>query len=443
MKSRASVALGFLALIFLGAVVLASPVARTAHAWGNWQGALFTSFSAVCVTGLSILDISAEYTRFGQIALILLVEVGCLGLMTCGTFLLVAIGRRLSLAREFSLMNAYGVAQIQGLRGLICWVVGSMVTVEALGAAALWLRLRSIYGSEALYYSIFYSIMSFCNAGFSILPGSAVAFIDEPAVVAVMALETIIGGIGFLVIYNLCTFKFLRTRGGAAGRLSMHTRVVLRVTGYLLALAFIAFIILEWNGAMAGLPNMKKLYVAFYQAVTPRTCGFCLVPTENLKPLTRLVYEVLMVIGGAPGSAAAGIKVTTFAVLVYTITAMCRGDIETVISRRVVPMDIVRESIVIAVALLGFIVFVTGLLFATEADNPIALDALVFEAVSAITTTGLSMGDTTASLSTAGKGVIMLAMFIGRLGALSVVMLIGDREAKSHIRYPSEELVVG
>ena len=218
MKSRASVALGFLALIFLGAVVLASPVARTAHAWGNWQGALFTSFSAVCVTGLSILDISAEYTRFGQIALILLVEVGCLGLMTCGTFLLVAIGRRLSLAREFSLMNAYGVAQIQGLRGLICWVVGSMVTVEALGAAALWLRLRSIYGSEALYYSIFYSIMSFCNAGFSILPGSAVAFIDEPAVVAVMALETIIGGIGFLVIYNLCTFKFLRTRGGAAGR---------------------------------------------------------------------------------------------------------------------------------------------------------------------------------------------------------------------------------
>ena len=150
-----------------------------------------------------------------------------------------------------------------------------------------------------------------------------------------------------------------------------------------------------------------------------------------------------MVIGGAPGSAAAGIKVTTFAVLVYTITAMCRGDIETVISRRVVPMDIVRESIVIAVALLGFIVFVTGLLFATEADNPIALDALVFEAVSAITTTGLSMGDTTASLSTAGKGVIMLAMFIGRLGALSVVMLIGDREAKSHIRYPSEELVVG
>lgn len=443
MRNRISVALGFLALIAVGTVVLAAPFSRVAGVWGNWGSALFTSFSAVCVTGLCVVDIAAEYSRAGQIVLMTLVEIGCLGLMTCGTFLLVAVGRRLSLSREFSLMNAYGVEQIQGLRGLICWVVGSMAVVELVGAALLYLRFRTLFPGDAVYFSVFYSLMSYCNAGFGILPGSLASFADEPYVLVVMAIETILGGIGFLVIYNLCTFKFLRRRTGAIGRLSLHTKVVLRVSGYLLAIAFFAFLMLEWNGVLDGFGFWKKLVVGFYQAVTPRTCGFCVTPTEDLKPLTRLIYETLMVFGGAPGSAAAGLKVTTLAVLVYTITAMCRGANETVIYKRVVPMDIVRESIVIAVALIAFLTLVTGALFATESKTGLALDALFFEAVSAITTTGLSMGDTTASLSSAGRCVILCAMFIGRLGALSVVMLIGDREAKSHIRYPTEELVVG
>lgn len=443
MKSRYSVSLGFLALIFAGAVLLSAPFSRVAGGWGNFGGALFTAFSAVCVTGLSIVDIAAEYTRAGQIVLIMLVEVGCLGLMTCGTFLLVAIGRRLSLSREFSLMNAYGVAQIQGLRGLICWTVGSMVAIELVGAAALFWRFRELFPDDAAYMSIFYSVMGFCNAGFGILPGSLASLADEPYVICVLALETILGGIGFLVIYNLCTFKFRRGANGAAGRLSLHTKVVLRFTAYLLAIAFFAFLVLEWNGVLAGMPLLKKLYVGFYQAVTPRTCGFCITPTENLAPLTRLVYEVLMVIGGAPGSAAAGIKITTFAVLLYTVKAMCDGATETVVYKRLIPNEIVRESIVIAAALVAIIIIVTGALFSTEAHNSIALDALFFEAVSAITTTGLSVADTTARLTPAGKAVIVFAMFTGRLGALGVVMLIGDREAKSHIRYPGGELVVG
>ena len=395
------------------------------------------------MTGLSIVDIAAEYSRTGQIILMALVEVGCLGLMTCGTFLLVAIGRRLSLSREFSLMNAYGVEQVQGLRGLICWVVGSMVVIEIIGAVALYPRFTTLFPEDAAYMSVFYSLMSFCNAGFGILPNSLSTFADEPLIIFILATETILGGIGFLVIYNLCTFKFLRRRTGGAGRLTLHTKVVLRVSAYLLAIAFFAFLVLEWHGVLEGMPFLKKLYIGFYQAVTPRTCGFCVTPTEDLKPLTRLVYETLMVIGGAPGSAAAGVKVTTLAVLIYTIKAMCNGATETVIYRRVVPMEIVRESIVIVVALTAFITLVTGALFATEANSGIALDALFFEAVSAITTTGLSVGDTTASLSTAGKMVIIAAMFAGRLGALSVVMLIGDREAISHIRFPTEELVVG
>ena len=437
MKSRHSVAFGFIALIALGSLALSMPWARASGSWGDPMAAAFTACSAVCVTGLSIVDIASEFSFAGQIALLVLVELGCLGLMTVSTFLMVAIGRRISLSREFSLMNAYGVAEVRGVKGLICWVVGSMLVMEGVGAAVLAARLHDPY------LGVFYSVMGFCNAGFSILPGSIASFSGDPFVVVVLAVETILGSIGFLVIYNLCTFKFLRRPSGGRGRLSLHTRVVLRFSAYLLAFALVAFFAVEWSRSLAGLPLLEKLTTGFDQAVTPRTCGFCIVPTENLHPLTRHVYMLLMFIGGAPGSAAAGMKVTTLAVLVYTLRALCRGEPETVIDRRTVPAEIVRESLVIFMALVAFTATVYGALLLTEHGGGLSTEALFFESVSAITTTGLSMGDTTASLSTAGKGVIMLAMFIGRLGALSVVMLIGDREAKSHIRYPSEELVVG
>jgi len=358
-------------------------------------------------------------------------------LMTCSTFLLVAIGRRLSLSREFTLMNAYGVAEVQGLRGLILWVVGSMAVVEGVGAALLYLHFHD------WYLSVFYSVMSFCNAGFGVLPGSLAGFADTPYVLFVAASETILGGIGFLVIYNLCTFKFLRRKSGGKGRLSLHSAVVLRFTLYMLAITFAVFLAIEWNESLAGFGVGKKLWVAFYQSVTPRTCGFCVIPTETLQPITRHVYEALMFIGGAPGSAAAGIKLTTLAVLIATLRAMCRGEQETVISRRAIPYDVVRESLVIVVAMLGFIWLTAGALSITEAGRGADASALFFEAVSAVTTTGLSVGSTTPGLSFAGRIVIMVAMFVGRLGALTVVMMIGDREEKRHVRFPTEEIVVG
>ena len=436
MRSRTSFALGFIALIVVGAVLLACPFARAEGATGGLGAAIFTACSAVCVTGLTVVDIAREYSTAGQVVIMVLVELGCLGLMTCGTFFLIAVGRRLSLAREFTLMNAFGVEKIQGLRGLICWVVGSMLVVEAVFAVALNFHFHN------WYESVFYSIMGFCNAGFGLKADSLATF-PRNWVVVVMGVETILGGIGFLVIYNLCTFVFLRRPSGARGRLSLHSRVVLRFTFYLLVLAFVAFLAVEWNLALHGMDLGEKAVVAFYQAVTPRTCGFCVIPTEDLHPLTQLVYECLMFVGGAPGSAAAGMKVTTLAVILYTATAMCRGETETVISCRVIPTEIVRESLVILMAIVMFAVVVTGALFVTEAGSGIAPDALFFEAVSAVTTTGLAVGDTTAALSTAGRVVIMVAMFIGRLGALTVVLMIGDRESKKHVRYPAEELVVG
>ncbi len=437
MKSRLSIAFGFFALIVLGAILLSSPWARQAGTWGDWSDGAFTACSAVCVTGLSVVDIGQEYNKVGQIILMTLVQLGALGLMALGTFLLVAIGRRLSFASEFSLMNAYGVAEVRGVRGLLLWIVGSMLVIESVGAGLLYTRFND------WYLSIFYSLMSFCNAGFSLKSDSLMGFADDPFVLVVLASETILGGIGFLVLYNICTFKFLRRKSGARGRLSLHSSVVLRFSLYLILLAFALFLVLEWSSALKDYDVSKKLWVAFYQAVTPRSCGFTVVPLENLRGATLEIYRWLMIIGGAPGSVASGIKVTTFAVIIYTILAMCRGEWETVISRRVISPDIVRESIVIFVALLALQHLVLWTLTLTEANSGIAGMRLLFESVSAMTTTGLSIGDTTNRLSSVGRIVVMAAMFMGRLGALTVVMMIGARESKRHIRFPSEELVVG
>jgi trk system potassium uptake protein TrkH len=279
-------ALGFVVLIVIGAILLSSPIARVQGHWGGFSNAAFTATSAVCVTGLSVVDIAKEYTFVGQIVLLVLVELGCLGLMTCGTFLLVAIGRRLSLSREFSLMNAYGVAEVQGLKGLVVWTICSTLIIEGISAALLYLRFGNVYES------IFYSVMSFCNAGFSLYPDSISRFASDYKVILIMGVETILGGIGFLVIYNICTFRFLRKKTtNVKGRLSLHTKIVLRFTLYLLAFMMAVFLLLQWSNSLSVYTtSLQKAVVAFYHAVTPRTCGFSIVSTEDLQPLTRLVY---------------------------------------------------------------------------------------------------------------------------------------------------------
>lgn len=436
MQNRNSIAFGFLAVIALGAIFLASPLAQATGAWGRVFEAIFTATSAVCVTGLTVVEVGVEYSRVGLIGLLVLVEIGCVGLMTLGTFFMLAIGRRLSISSEFSLMDAYGVPAVKGLKGLIVWIIGSMLSFQAIGAALLYSR-----GGD-LFEAVFYSIMNFCNAGFSYYHGSLEHFQNDYYAVFTMTALTILGGVGFLVLYNLVSFKF-RGHNGAKGRLTLHTKTVLRFTLYLLAFVYITFLCSEWNHTMSGMSTTKKLLIGLFQAATPRTCGFCFIPTEDLQPITRFVYEVMMVIGGGPGSAAGGIKITTLAVLIYTLTAMCRGDVETIIDKKTISMNIVRESIVIVTALVSLIVVTTAALILSESPDSAKLEGLFFEAVSAITTTGLSIGDTTPSLSSAGRVIIMVAMFLGRLGALTVVMMIGDKETIRHVRFPNEELVVG
>jgi trk system potassium uptake protein TrkH len=225
------------------------------------------------------------------------------------------------------------------------------------------------------------------------------------------------------------------------GRLTLHARVVLKWTFLFTLIMFAFYVLMEWNGTLAGFEWMEKPAVAFFQALTPRTCGFTVVPVENMHPATRFLSEVMMFIGAAPGGAGGGIKITTFAVFVTTLVAICRGHRDTVMFERAVPEAVVRESIVIVFVFAALITCAMTALLVSERGIP--FEHLLFETVSAVSTTGLSCADTTVSLSTAGRVVIMICMFCGRLGALAIVMLVGGRDDRVTIRYAKEELVVG
>ena len=448
MKSKWLIVFGFLGAILLGAVLFMLPASSPSHTWMRPMDALFTACSAVCITGLSVIDVGRDLSCFGQTVLLCLVQLGCAGIMTCATFFLVVVGRRISLASEFSLMNAYGVSGVRGFRSLVVCVVVAMLSIEALGTLLLWLQFTAgqplqaaLANGHAWYRAYFFAVMSFCNAGFSLDAGSIAGFQDQPLVLVTMGTLVILGGVGFLVIYNLCTIKFWRRNLLTRGRLTLHARVVLQWTFLFSLLMFVLFYLLEWRGALADCSPLSRPAVAFFQAVTPRTCGFTVVPVEDLHPATRFLSEVMMFIGAGPGGAGGGIKITTFAVFLTTLFAICRGNRDTVMFQRAVPETVVRETIVIVTVFAALVTCAMTVLLVSEDGLP--FEHLLFETVSAVSTTGLSCADTTASLSTVGRLVIMTCMFCGRLGAIAIVMLIGGQDERITIRYAKEELVVG
>ncbi len=434
MRAKYAIPLGFVGVILVGAAVLMLPVSGGLGA----MDALFTSCSAVCITGLTVIDPGADLTVFGQVALASLVQVGCTGIMTFGTFILVVAGQRLSLGQEFSISNAYGVKGVKGFRRLVAWVVLSMLAIEGLGALALNAAIHSPYRAW------FYSVMSFCNAGFVVDPGGTLPFAGSPAALLVMGALVVLGGMGFMATYNVCTIKFWRRSLIRQGRLSLHTRVVIWSTAAFIAVAFLAFLALEHGGALDGMGWGERLSVAFFQAVTPRTSGFTVVPLETMHPATRFLAELLMFIGAAPGSAGGGIKVTTFVVFLFTVHSYCHRRREVVLSKRTIPPEVIREALIITFVFLFCIALTAMALLVTEHGREgFDFERLLFESVSAVTTTGLSFGGTTASLSTAGRFVVMLAMFAGRLGALTIVLMIAGDDDPETVRYPKEDILVG
>ena len=444
-------ALSILGAIAAGTFLLAVPASQASGEWGGFADTLFTAFSAVCVTGLSVIDVGRELSPFGLGVLTVLVELGGLGYMTFGTMILLAIGQRLSMGDEFTVMSAYGSEEMHGVKGLLRWTVLSTVAVQAAGTVTLWSRLTPApaFSAEALAdapawgKAFFYTAMAWSNAGFGLEPDSIAFAAHDPVFYHACGILGTFGGLGFLVIYNLITFRGRKRGTKIRGRLSLHARLALTVSLSLIAAGALLFGLLEWNNSLSGFGMADKIGLSVFQSATARTIGLTVIQVEDMSPAAQMLNDILMFCGASPGSTGGGVKTTTIAILACTIFAMCRGRNETVVFKRTVNNEIVRESIVIFVLYVVAAFLGTGVLLAVEPAGEERFGRLLFEVMSAVSTTGLSAGDTTASLSGAGRVVIMACMLFGRLGALTMVFMIGRDTSPSRIHHPTEEVVVG
>lgn len=446
------VAIGFGVAILIGTALLMLPAAAGDGQPLRLVDAVFTATSAICVNGLTVVNVGTRLSLFGQMTLLALVQLGGVGITTLGTFMLVLAGRRLSVQGEFVLMDAYGVGGVKGIRALLIWAVALTLLFEGAGAALLYWRYH-VLGVEqgvhagtlgTLYYAVFHSINAFCNAGFSLHADSLCRFQQDPFYLPIAGALAVVGGLGFLTLYNLITIKFWQRDLRSRGRISLHTKIVLTATVILIAAGTALLLLDEWGHALKDLPVAYKINCALFQAVTPRSAGLNAVPMAQLSESSRYVTGILMLIGGSPGSAAGGIKTTTLMVLVMTVYAMCKRRKETIIFSRTMTHTVVREAIVIFLLALALIAVAYGVLLWTEFPHPEGDHAsrLLFETISASATVGLSI-DSTPLLSTAGRWVIIFCMYVGRLGPLAVALLISKDQEHLHIRYPEEEVVVG
>jgi trk system potassium uptake protein TrkH len=446
MRPQWLIGLGFALAILLGALLLTLPIANTSGRWWNYLDAVFTATSATCVTGLTVVDTGTHFTFFGQIVILTLIQLGGLGVMTFGTFLLVLVGRRLSVQNEFVLQNSFGVEEVRGMRSLLRYALGLTILIEGVGAISLTARYLELgYAQQdAIYYGVFHSISAFCNAGFALHPDNLIGFREDPVYLITVMTLIISGGLGFLVLHNLASIKFWRRNRKTRGRLALHSRIVLTTTILLIFGGWLAILGTEWSASLNALALPDRLLCGLFQSVTPRTAGFNAVDMGTLSEPGRFVTILLMFVGGSPGSTAGGVKTTTMVVLMLTIAAMLRGRRETELHSRTIPMAVVREALVIF--LLGLFVVVIGFVLLLLTEGPQTgtdhSGRLIFEAVSAFGTVGLSL-NWTPNLSSAGRIVIILCMFVGRLGPLAAALIIGNIDVTQRLRYPEEEVVVG
>ena len=431
-ESTRVIAVGFALMILAGAVLLALPLSGADGRSIGFGDALYTAASAVCVTGLSVIDVSARLSRFGQAALLALIQLGGLGFMVFGMGILRMLRRRASLRTRMLMAESINGGEINGSGLLIRWALLASLCVEGLGAALLAIRFVPRFGwGTGLFYALFHAVSAFCNAGFDLLGASLLEYAGDPLALGVVMLLVIVGGIGFSVLLDVMD-----------GKISTHTRLVLWMTAILLGTAFFFTLAFECNGALAHLPWPQKLLNALFQSVTLRTAGFSSVPQESLSPIMKLVCCLYMLIGAAPASTGGGVKVTTFAVVALMVICAARGREEPVVHRKRLENGLLLRAVSVFLIGLAVAVAVFALLVGLEPDLP-AMD-LLYEAFSAFGTVGLSCG-VTPRLGPAARMVEIAAMFLGRVGPLTLTLAIARRQRgrSDAVTYSPARIMIG
>jgi trk system potassium uptake protein TrkH len=438
--------LSFLLLIALGTVGFKTlPGLYATERELTWTEALFTSTSAVCVTGLIVVDTATFFTFAGQAYLLLLIQLGGLGMIAFTSVIIVVLGRRLSLHHEELTVGSLATAPMVEHRRLILDVVRFTFTIELCGAVLLYLLWIPRFGwVGAWWHAVFHAVSAFCNAGFSTFSDSLETMQGNSAVLMVVMALITCGGVGFLTIEELWQ-GYLARRKKKVFRLSLHSRLVIWTSIALVVLSWPVFALLEWDVSLKNLPVFDKCVNSLFLSVTPRTAGFNNVPYSKATEASCFLTMLMMMIGGSPGSTAGGIKTTTFALLGVVAWSRLRGQRSPTIWNRSIRSETIDRTIGLVV--IAFAVVMLGILVLAilEADpfGKSNFQAHSFEVVSAFNTVGLSMSQTSA-FSEAGRMLLVALMFVGRVGPLTFAAAMAVRYARaSNFRYAYEEVTVG
>lgn len=432
--------IGFLSFILGGALLLMLPMSTTKGI--SFVDAVFTSTSAICVTGLIVLDTPVDFTFFGQIIIMLLIQLGGLGYMTSATIISLMLGKRIGLGDRLIMKEALNVLSMEGVVKFTKAVILTALLFELSGALLLTIRFSFEYPLDyAFFLGIFHAVSAFNNAGFSLFSDNLVRYRGDIVVNLVITTLIICGGIGFIVISDV--FMYVRRK---VSRLSMHTKLVLGTTGILLAVGTALVFLFEFDNpkTLANAPLLEQLLASYFASVTPRTAGFNTVDYSLFGFETLFLTVILMFIGASPGSTGGGVKTTTFAIILASLWAMLRGLTDTVMFKRRISHETTAKALLM-VSLAAVLVIIATFLIMRTQGTPFL--PAIFEVTSAFGTVGLSVGDggvrsLSALYTPFGKYLISLVMFAGRLGPLTLaVAIIVQKEA--HFRYPEGKVIIG
>ncbi len=436
-----TVMFSFVLIILVGTLFLMTP---RATAGGHIQlvDALFSSTTSVCVTGLTVVDTGSYFTGFGQGVILVLIQIGGLGLITLTAFFAVVMRRHLGVREGLVLRGMLTFESLGRIGRTLRYMIGITFLLEGAGALLLYLITRNDFGktADAASRAVFHAVSAFCNAGLSLYSTSFERYVDNVPYNLVITSLIIIGGLGFPVIMNILGNRVLTSgQFRASSRWSLHSRIVLTMTATLLIVGTLGFLAMEHDGILRDMTFGSKLLASYFASVTARTAGFNTVTTAHLALPTLFMLAILMFIGGSPGGTAGGVKTSTFGIVLASIAATFRGKGRVELFRRHVPDAAVREALVVIA--MGIIVVTAGTFVLLLAEE-LTLRDVLFEVVSAFGTVGLSTG-VTPTLSTVGKVALMLIMLTGRIGPLTLALAIGERAERPLYDYPQERVVIG
>jgi len=436
------VALTFLLSILAGAYLLTIPAATADGRGASFLDALFTATAAVCVTGLTVVDIGSFFTGFGHWVILGLIQVGGLGIMTLSISIALLFRRRLGIRTRAAMQGLKEEASLQRLTSVIFYIIRVTLVIEAVGALLLYLRWREDFTTEgeAVFTSVFHSVSAFCNAGFSLFSANLVHYRGDLTVNLTVTTLIILGGLGFTTLSGFLNADPIR-RGWRPylTRMPTHTKLALVTTFFLLVAGTLYIFFFEFDGSLGPLSMKEKMLASYFQSVTLRTAGFNTVDLAAFQNVTLWLMIIWMFIGGCPSSTAGGIKATTAGILVLSVRAMLLGREDVELFGRSISKSAVYKSIAVVIISLLLVTVCFSLLLVNQAGSFVGL---LFESVSAFANVGLSLG-VTPTLGAAGKLIIIFLMYAGRIGPLTLALAVGEQAARAPFRYPEARILVG